>query len=144
MHVMRITAEETHPLRLLVLRPGGTLDDCHWPIDQATDAFHLAVERDGKRICIASFQPALHPALPGERSWQLRGMATHPVHRGIGAGRLLVEQALEELRGLHADILWCNARLLALPFYERLGFSTIGPSFEIPGIGTHYVMWRTA
>ena len=142
MQVVRIPAEETHPLRLLVLRPGGTVDDCRWPIDTVPDAFHLAVEKDGQRVCIASFQPSSHPALTATQAWQLRGMATHPDHRGIGAGRLLVEHAIEQVRELGADLLWCNARLVALPFYERLGFRTEGPEFDIAGIGPHYLMWR--
>ncbi len=142
MNVLSITAEGTHPLRLLVLRPGGRETDVHWPIDLVPEAFHLAVDdRDG-RLCVASFQPAPHPTLPAGDPWQVRGMATHPANRGRGAGRLLVEHALLLLRERGADVIWCNARLVAVPFYERLGFAVQGPAFSIPGIGPHHVMGR--
>lgn len=142
MEVRFITAQETHPLRLLVLRPGGVLADCQWPIDTAEGAFHLGVDEGGERICVASFQAAPHEQVIAQRPWQLRGMATHPEHRGKGAGRALVERAVNHLREQGADVLWCNARLVAVPFYERLGFRIEGPRFEIPGIGGHHVMWR--
>jgi GNAT superfamily N-acetyltransferase len=142
MKVVTIPAEGTHPLRLLVLRPGGTLADCQWPIDAVPDAFHLAVDDGDARICVASFQPAAHPTIPAVQPWQLRGMATHPAHRGRGAGRLLVEHALELVREHGTDLLWCNARLVAVPFYARLGFQLQGPEFDIPGIGPHHVMGR--
>ena len=69
-------------------------------------------------------------------------MATHPAYRGRGAGRLLVEHALRLLQERGADLLWCNARLIAVPFYARLGFQVQGPEFDIPGIGPHHVMGR--
>lgn len=142
MKVLFIQAEGTHPLRLMVLRPGGTLADCQWPIDTVSEAFHLAVDDGDARICVASFQPAPHPTLLANAPWQLRGMATHPEHRGRGAGRLLVEYALQLLRERGADLLWCNARIVAVPFYTRLGFQVQGPAFNIPGIGPHHVMGR--
>ncbi|MBX2979296.1 MAG: GNAT family N-acetyltransferase [Flavobacteriales bacterium] len=142
MEVRNIAAQETHALRLLVLRPGGVLADCQWPIDTAEGAFHLGVDEGTERICVASFQAATHAQVRAERAWQLRGMATHPHHRGKGAGRVLVEHALAHLREQGADVLWCNARMVAVPFYERLGFRIEGPPFEIPGIGGHHVMWR--
>ena len=35
---------------------------------------------------------------------------------------------------------WCNARLSAAGFYERVGFGRVGGVFEIAGIGPHAVM----
>ncbi len=39
-------------------------------------------------------------------------------------------------------LLWCNARVVALGFYTKLGLHTEGDEFDIPGIGPHYVMTR--
>ncbi len=41
------------------------------------------------------------------------------------------------------DVLWCNARLVALEFYTVLGFKIIGPEFNIKDIGPHYKMYKT-
>jgi predicted GNAT family N-acyltransferase len=40
-------------------------------------------------------------------------------------------------------MIWCNARLSAVRFYEKLGFETRGDEFDIPDVGPHVVMWRT-
>ena len=46
------------------------------------------------------------------------------------------------LRARGGDLLWCNARVVALGFYERLGFVAEGPEFEIVPIGPHFVMTK--
>lgn len=142
MRIRFIRTEDTYPLRLLVLRPGGTVEDCQWANDRLEGSFHLAAEVGEQRIAIGSFYPEKHPALSGWKQFRLRGMATHPEFRGRGAGRRLLRFALEHLEGQQVDVLWCNAREVAVPFYEAMGFKVSGDAFDIPGIGLHYLMWR--
>ena len=40
------------------------------------------------------------------------------------------------------DVLWCNARMVAIRFYKSLGFKIIGDIFNIEGIGPHYYMYK--
>jgi len=142
MQARLLTAPETHPLRLLVLRPGGTLADVDFANDANAGAFHLGIEVNEELVSVGSFYPEGHPALSAQRPYRLRGMATHPAHQGSGAGSALLRAAIELLRTLHADVLWCNARVKAVPFYERAGFQREGELFDIPGIGGHYLMFR--
>ena len=142
MRVRFIRTADTYALRLRVLRPGGTEEDCHWANDRLEGGFHLGVHIGEHRICIGSFYPEKHPDLKGWKQYRLRGMATHPEFQGQGAGRRLLAFALEHLKARHADLLWCNARMVALPFYTNLGFTVQGPEFDIPGIGPHHLMWR--
>ncbi len=39
-------------------------------------------------------------------------------------------------------MLWCNARLPALPLYRRAGFAEAGEPWDDPELGPHVVMWR--
>lgn len=142
MEIHRITAEDTYPLRLLVLRPGGTLKDVQWLHDSDEGAFHLAVRDGGEIIGVGTFYPEKHKGLKGPRPFRVRGMATHPDHRGRGVGGHILRWALEEMRQAGSTLVWCNARMKAAPFYEREGFEAHGEAFELPGIGLHYVMWR--
>ena len=142
MRVRFIRTTDTYPLRLRVLRPGGTEEDCHWANDRLEGSFHLGVHIGEHRIGIGSFYPEKHPDLKGWKQYRLRGMATHPDFQGQGAGKRLLSFAMEHLKAQHADVLWCNARLVALPFYTAMGFAVEGPEFDIPGIGPHYLMWR--
>ncbi|HMC96685.1 MAG TPA: GNAT family N-acetyltransferase [Flavobacteriales bacterium] len=142
MHVRTIQAADTYALRLLVLRPGGTLKDADYANDSASATFHLGAESDGRIISVGSFYAEERAELPGSKQYRLRGMATHPDFRGQGFGAALMRSAFDHLRSLQADRLWCNARLRAVPFYERLGLITEGPEFDIPGIGGHFLMHR--
>jgi len=54
----------------------------------------------------------------------------------------LLELCFDHIRAHGGRLLWCNARVVALGFYERLGFVTEGPEFDIHPIGPHYVMTR--
>ncbi len=67
-------------------------------------------------------------------------MATDPEFQGIGAGKRLMTFAIEHIKAQRADMIWCNARVIAIPFYEKMGFEIKGDQFEIPGIGPHFLM----
>lgn len=143
MRIRFIRTEQTYPLRLLVLRPGGVEEDCHWANDRLADGFHLATRIGEHIIAIGSFYPEKHDMIRGWKQYRLRGMATHPEFQGQGAGKRLLEFAVDHLRAQHADSLWCNARKSAVDFYLRAGFIIEGDEFDIPGIGAHFLMYRS-
>jgi GNAT superfamily N-acetyltransferase len=138
-----IPLEAVYPLRLMVLRPGGTLADCHFESDRVDGGFHVGTFLHDACIAVGSFSPEAHPDLPAQRPYRLRGMATHPEHQGTGAGKALMVDAFAEIERRGGDQLWCNARLIAVPFYQRLGLHTYGEPFEIAKYGVHYVMLRS-
>ena len=142
MRIQFIKTAETYPLRLQVLRPGGEPEDAHFATDRTDGAFHLGARSGNSVIAIASFHPEKHAGLKGWKQFRLRGMATHPDHVGKGIGKAMLTFAMDHLKAQHADLLWCNARVLAVPFYEKLGFIREGPEFDIPGIGGHFLMHR--
>lgn len=43
--------------------------------------------------------------------------------------------AMDDLHAQNADLLWCNARIKAVPFYERLGLTVVGDAFRVPASG---------
>ena len=64
--------------------------------------------------------------------WQLRGMATDPAVRGTGAGRALVAEGLARVAARGGDLVWCDARLAAVGFYERMGFAVVTQEYDKP------------
>ncbi len=128
-------------LRNTVLREGKlTSDECRFPTDNAEGNFHLGYYVKGELICAASFHPQTYGDFTGT-GYQLRGMATTEEYRGRGIGNQLVNFALVYLRGQKANYVWCNARKKAVKFYQNAGFEIVSPEFDVPGIGTHYVMY---
>lgn len=137
-----ITAQDTWDLRHRILRPHQSLKDCVYPYDELSDSFHIGAFNAEKIICVASFNRESHPELKSAKSYRLRGMATEPEYRGHGVGRVVLNRGEQELREKNCDLLWFNAREIAFPFYEKLGFKFLGPLFDIPGIGPHKVMYK--
>jgi len=137
-----ITAEETLPLRSRVLREGRPFDECRFAEDGEPGSFHLGAFRLGALIAMASWYPKDVEGRGG-RGFQLRGMAVAPELQRTGSGSTLLGAGENHIRARRlADYLWCNARLRAIPFYERHGWAVIGDEFEIPEVGPHRRMLK--
>ena len=67
-------------------------------------------------------------------------MATDAAVRGSGAGRALVVEGLARVAARGGDLVWCDARVAAAGFYERMGFAVVTEQFDKPGIGPHVGM----
>jgi len=93
-------------------------------------------------VSVASFSYQACPLMNAGAPYRLRGMATDEKYRSQGFGTELINFAQDVLRQKRCDLIWCNARIKAIPFYESLGFHGLGSLFEIPGIGTHKVMYK--
>lgn len=140
MSIVFISSDETLALRSLQLREGLSEEECRFDSDFIPGVFHLGFKADNNDvICVLSCLPNNKPDLQG-RGFQLRGMATHPDFLGKGIGRELVYFCIQYLKVLGIEYLWCNARQIAYPFYEKLGFKFLTEEFEIQGIGPHREM----
>ncbi|MBN2799758.1 MAG: GNAT family N-acetyltransferase [Deltaproteobacteria bacterium] len=126
------------PVRHPVLRPGLPVSTASFEGDDHPEAIHLAVEVEGALVGVASLIPAQWEGAP---ALQLRGMAVLEAHQRRGLGTLLVREALDAARQAAARVVWCNARVRAVPLYLRAGFEEIGAPFEIPGVGPHLRLW---
>ncbi len=71
-------------------------------------------------------------------------MATLDEYQGKGLGKELILKVEEVLKEKNVDVLWCNARVVALGFYKKLGFKIKGSKFDILLIGYHYEMLKDA
>lgn len=142
--VDRVAAPTTYPLRQRVLRPHQTLDQLALPGDDDPETAHFAaLDEAGAVVGTASVRreaPAWDPA--DVRAWRLRGMATDEDRRRSGVGQRVLAAAVAHVGDRGGGVLWCHARLGAVPFYEHCGFVVHGEPFEEPDIGPHVAMWR--
>lgn len=139
--IQRVRAEATAALRQQVLRPHQTVEDVARGSDGETDAVYFAAVDQGVVIGTASVRPEAAPWAPDHRpSWRLRGMATAEGWRGNGVGRAILDTVVDHVRREGGGLLWCNARIPAVPFYERAGLVTRGEAWVDPMIGPHVAM----
>jgi predicted GNAT family N-acyltransferase len=141
--VRRAALAEIIDLRHAELRPGLPRATADFDGDDEPGTIHVgAFDTDGTTVGCASL---MRRPLDGADAWQLRGMATRSdrIRQGIGARVLWT--AVDAARASNGPrLLWCNARLAAVAFYERQGWRVISEVFDVPTVGPHRRMRRSS
>lgn len=143
MDIKVVAAKDIRPLRNLVLRPNLPIETTYYDLDNDIETFHLASIMDNTIISIGTFYAENDIELQTKNGYRLRGMATHPKFRRKSAATKLMKESFVLLKEKKCDVLWCNARLVAVEFYKSLGFKITGKIFDIPSIGPHYKMYKS-
>ena len=138
--VKQITKEETYPFRIEILRDGKAIN-YHFVGDTRKTTIHLGAYIDLECIGIVSLIRNSHKIFSNLLAYQLRGMAVAKSHQKQGIGELLIVESLKILNNNKCEVLWCNARVIAVEFYKKMNFSIKGKKFQIPGVGSHYLMY---
>jgi len=133
--------DEIVDLRHRVLRANLPRIEAIFPGDGLPTSSHFAaVTESGEVIGCATFHLNIWQNRP---AFQLRGMATDPVWAGKGVGKAVLGYAVQSIQQISPiRLLWCNARLIAVPFYEKLGWTIVSDRFDIPTAGPHHRMVR--
>ncbi len=124
--VIEITAAQTHPLRLTVLRHDVPTKVVIFAEDDMPGAVHLGVRVGSELVAVSSWIPRPYRDTPAV---QLRGMATAHAFQGTGLGGLLLGAGCARAAETGNQIVWARARDAALSFYERHGFIVDGDGF---------------
>lgn len=140
--IISLRPEQTLDLRQRVLKPFASREECRNPDDDAPSAHHLGLLHERRLVSVVSFTIEPSPYFDAGNPYRLRGMATDEKYRGQGLGQILCNHSFDFLRRRHCDFIWCNARIKAFSFYERLGFFYHGDLFELKNIGPHKVMYK--
>jgi GNAT superfamily N-acetyltransferase len=135
---------EILPLRQRVLRIGFDIEQAKFPGDENPTTLHAAVFDHANAISCATLM--LDP-WDDQPAWRLRGMTTDSgwQSRGIGTALLqyLIDWAITDPPIFQPiSIFWCNARVPAIAFYERLGWTVASDEFVFPTAGPHRKMVR--
>lgn len=136
--VEKVSSYVVRPLRHKVLRPELPLEASIMPTDDQYDAAHFMIKKDGNILCVASIYCESFEPMPVKRATRLRGMATEPAEKRKGYGTMVLNGVIQYLTmETDTEILWCNARVTAFGFYEKMGFTIVGEEFDIPNLGPH-------
>ena len=141
--VKEIKPKDCYFIRHQVLWQHKSFDDFGIDIDDQVGSFHLGAYKSDKLICVASFFKQTQAKFSEKNQYRLRAMATLSSAQNTGAARALLNTAFQILKEKGQDLLWCDARIKATGFYEKLGFEKLGDRYSIPIIGLHYLMYKT-
>lgn len=129
-------------LRRRILRPEAVSDDAvRYPEEQFETTATYGIELDGALVSVGTIMLSSYPGSGDEQAWRVRGMATEPLFRSRGFGGQVLEALLSHARVRGGGRVWCNARVDAVPFYERFGFATGGDVFLTAGDRPHVFMY---
>ena len=122
-------------LRNRLLRVPLGLEFSESELNGESDHHHLGIFLDEKVIACLVLVPLL------ENRIKMRQVVVEENFQGLGLGKALVEWSEAFSLELGFDHMLLNARLNAVPFYEKLDYHTMGQEFMEVGI-PHYQMQK--
>ena len=128
--VVELQTSETYDLRTAVLRADTPTSDPKYAEDTKQGTVHLGIFDENKTLIATStwvINPWQHDLLV--TAVQLRGMAVATSHQKSGLGKLLLDAGIVHAKTLDAKYIWAKARDLALAFYLRNNFVSVGDGF---------------
>lgn len=137
--IRRVRLDDVIDLRHQVLRQGLPRQAAVFEGDHNPGARHYGAFAGEQLIGCAT----LHlNRFEQQAAWQLRGMAVAEGLRSRGVGRQMLRFIDQDLTDSPIRLLWCNARVPARAFYQKLGWEVVSEVFEIPTAGPHVRMVR--
>lgn len=124
--VERVSAQAVLPVRQAVLWPDRPAEFSR--VAEDAEGWHFGVYADGQLACVASL-------FVSDGDVRLRKFATLPEWQRQGLGSAMLRHCLDVSRQAGAQMLWCDARLDAVPFYRRCGLCEEGMPFVRDGQG---------
>ncbi|WP_070966787.1 GNAT family N-acetyltransferase [Vibrio sonorensis] len=124
--IKEVSADQTLSIRQKVLWPDKKVDELRLEGDDL--ALHLGAFSEQTLVCVASFY------FDGKTA-RLRKFAALSAFQNQGIGSQVLQEGLRRLAQKRVELLWCDAREAALPFYQRLGFTLDSERFfksEVP------------
>lgn len=97
---------------------------------------HFALVENNVLIAVARLDSV------GETVCQARFVAVESHLQGKGYGRKIMTALENEALNLGYRKLILHARDYALPFYERLGYTLVGPSYKLFDVLQHFEMFK--
>jgi hypothetical protein len=146
--ICRVSIDVIIDLRYRMLRAGLPRESANFPGDDDVSSWHVGLFHpysngsDVPAVTCASFMLNSYKEQP---AWQLRGMCTEAAHQSKGfGGQLLSCAETAILKSSPVRLFWCNARVPAIPFYQRQGWIVDSEEFDIPTAGPHRKLFKKA
>lgn len=136
-----IPCELTYKIRKEVLWPHIKNGIYSLDIDSQKNTFHLGTFLNEKIVSIGTFVKQENHHFNCKEQYRLRAMATDSKYRKRNAAKTLFLKAIEILKNKNTNLLWCDARIGAIKFYQSVNMKSLEGTYNIPHIGEHKTMY---
>jgi GNAT superfamily N-acetyltransferase len=140
--IKKIPSTETFSVRHHVLRAGKPIESCIFNGDDLETTLHFGLYIEQELVGIVSLFQKCNPVFKEQNQYQIRGMAVLQNHQRKDFGKALILHSEAYCKNQNVDLIWFNARVEAVGFYEKMGYQKNGSSFEIPDVGEHILMFK--
>lgn len=140
--IKKISPSETFLVRQPVLRAGKSLESCRFDGDDLETTHHFGLYLGKELVGIISLFQKNNPVFTENNQCQIRGMAVLQYQQKTGFGKSLILHSEAFCKLQQVDLIWFNARIEAVGFYEKMGYQKTGFPFDIPDVGEHIVMFK--
>ena len=140
--IKKIPSSETFLVRQPVLRAGKPLESCRFEGDDLETTHHFGLYLGLELVGIISLFKTSNPVFVEQNQYQIRGMAVLQGQQKTGFGKSLILHSEAFCKRQNVELIWFNARVEAVGFYEKMGYHIKGIPFEIPDVGEHIIMFK--
>lgn len=123
--IKQLSADAVLPVRHQVLWPDRPAEFSRLPLDDQGQ--HWGAFGGEVLLGVVSVFSQAHEA-------QFRKLAVLPQAQKLGIGAALLNHVFVQAASQAMTVVWCDARMDATPFYERLGMVTCDKPFEKNGL----------
>ena len=123
--IKRISSEDVWPIRHQVMYPNDTFEFIKLPKDNIGKHFGL-YDEDGLASIVSVFIE--------NKKMQFRKLATLNIKQKRGYASLLLEYIFEKAGEYGMELIWCNARVQKIAYYEKFGMCATDQKFTSNGI----------
>ncbi|MBX9808145.1 MAG: GNAT family N-acetyltransferase [Flavobacteriaceae bacterium] len=140
--IKKIASTATFLVRHPVLRAGKPIGSCVFDGDDLETTLHFGLYLAQELVGIISLFKKSNPIFKEQNQYQIRGMAVLQNQQKKDFGKALVLHSEAYCKNQNVELIWFNARVEAVGFYEKMGYQNIGNTFEIPDVGVHILMFK--
>jgi GNAT superfamily N-acetyltransferase len=103
---------------------------------------HFGLYLAQELVGIISLFKKSNPIFKEQNQYQIRGMAVLQNQQKKDFGKVLILHSEAYCKNQNVELIWFNARVEAVGFYEKMGYQKTGNLFEIPDVGVHILMFK--
>jgi GNAT superfamily N-acetyltransferase len=140
--IKKIASTATFLVRHPVLRAGKPIESCIFDGDDLETTLHFGLYLAQELVGIISLFKKSNSIFKEENQYQIRGMAVLQNQQKKDFGKALILYSEAYCKNQNVNLIWFNARVEAVGFYEKMGYQKIGNTFEIPDVGVHILMFK--